>query len=318
MPVALAPNQAAAAQPAAGSRALGSLLSRGSSFNVDSESASWMSQDAAAEDLLYVSGYSWVSVYTYPQGVLVGKLKGFRIASGQCVDSKSNIYITDYGQSRVYEYAHGSRTRMRTIFIPNGPFSCSIDPTTGNLAVSSLGGGVRIFKNARGDGIDYKDSNFNEYFGCGYDPNGNLFVDGLSQPGTGHFVFAELPKGGSQLQIVTLNQYIGWPGGVQWHYKYLAVGDQSTPAIYQFVIKGSKGTKVGTTHLGSKARTVEQFWIQGQTVVAPTQCYGACDRHRLGSEVMFFRYPAGGAAIKKIIKGFNGGPIGASVSLAPG
>jgi hypothetical protein len=276
---------------------------------------SWMMPDAATQDLLYVSSYSWVSVYTYPQGNLVGKLRGFYLASGQCVDSKSNIYITDYATSRVYEYAHGSRTRMRTIYVP-GAHDCSIDPTTGELAVISSG--VWIYNFAKRQVRKYKDSHFYEYWYCGYDPKGNLFIDGLSRPGTGNFVFAELPKGGSQLQIVTLNQYIGWPGPIKWHYQYLAVGDLSTPVIYQFVIKGRNGTRVGTTHLGSNAFSVKQFWIQGQTVVTSTDCDENCSKKGRGSEVMLFKYPAGGNATKTITAGLKGAPDGDSVSLVPG
>ena len=44
---------------------------------------SWMSSNAEGQDLLYASSCCWVSVYTYPQGKLVGKLKGFGLATGQ-------------------------------------------------------------------------------------------------------------------------------------------------------------------------------------------------------------------------------------------
>ena len=60
--------------------------------------------------------------------------------------------------NRVFEYAHGSSKRLRTILIP-GVNSCSIDPTTGNLAVSSLGNGaLYVFKDAKGKATKYKDS----------------------------------------------------------------------------------------------------------------------------------------------------------------
>jgi hypothetical protein len=279
---------------------------------------SWMLPEAASQDLLYVSSHNYVSIYTYPGGQLVGKLRGFYLASGQCVDSSNNVYITDYGMNRVFEYAHGNSKRLRTILTP-GANSCSIDATTGNLAVSSLGNGaLYVFKNAKGKPTKYKNSQFVYYYGCGYDANGNLFVDGMTRLGTGNFIFAELPKGGSQLEVVRLNQYIGWPSAIQWDGKHIAVVDQNVPAIYQFSVRGRRGTKVGTTSLGSNAWDTLQFWIQGQTVITSTDCYPprGCGHTKLGSALMFFNFPAGGNATKIITKGMVGGPGGDSVSLA--
>ena len=277
---------------------------------------SWMASDAASQDLLYVSSHSWVSVYTYPQGHLVGKLGGFDLASGQCVDSSSDVYVTDYATGRIYEFPHGGRKRFRTLFMA-GANSCSIDPTTGNLAVASLGGtGVWIFKNGKLV-AKYKNSQFYSYYGCAYDAKGNLFADGMTGPGTGTFIFVELPKGGHQLKVVHLNQYIGWPGALQWDGKHLALGDQVTPAIYQFSVRGREGTKVGTTPLGSHAIDTLQFWIQGQTVITSTACGRICGHSKRGSAVMFFNYPAGGDATKIIVNGLLGEPGGDSVSLAP-
>ncbi len=283
------------------------------------DSRSWMTPDAASQDLLYVSSHSWVSVYTYPGGKKVGKLKGFYLPSGQCVDSSSNVFITDFGKSRVYMYAHGGTKLLRTLYVP-GANSCSIDSTTGSLAVASYGGvGVWIFSNAKGAPIKYRDPSFEFYYGCAYDNKGNLFVDGQSKQGTGYTVFAELPKGASAFNTVELDQYIGWPSAVQWDGKYVAVGDQLTPAIYQFSIRGRKGTKVGTTSLGGDLRGTLQFWIEGRTVITSTICDPSrCSRKvRRGSAVMLFNYPAGGNANKTIMSGLLGEPNGDSVSLAP-
>jgi hypothetical protein len=283
------------------------------------DKGSWMAPDAASRDLLYVSNHSWVSVYTYPQGNLVGKLKGFDQASGQCVDSKGDVYITDFGASRVHEYAHGSRKRMRTINV-SGAHDCSIDPTSGDLAVikGPLNGGVIIFKNSRRHGKEYRDLDFYVNVACAYDAKGNLFMEGWSWlPSIGNFVLAELPKGGSQLRSIALNQYMGWPSGIKWHYKYLAISDTVTPAIYQFVIKGSEATRVGTTHLGSNAASVRQFWIQGPAVITSTHCTKTCEAGERRSAVMSFKYPAGGTAMKTITTGLEEVPSGLSVSLAP-
>src|SRR5580693_2694276 len=55
---------------------------------------SWMLPEAKSEDLLYVTNYSYISVYSYPQDKLVGILNGFRSSVGECVDSKGDIVIT--------------------------------------------------------------------------------------------------------------------------------------------------------------------------------------------------------------------------------
>ena len=305
-------------------KAIGDSGSRGRSASAasGSDTASWVLPEASSEDLLYVSSHNWVSIYSYPQGRLVGKLKGFLLPSGQCVDGSSNVYITDYDTNRVSEYVHGDSRRLRTLR-SFGANSCSVDPTTGNLAVAAIGdGGVSVFQNAKGRPTIYKNANFYGYYGCAYDAKGNLFINGMTRPGTGNFIFAELPKGGSALKVVQLNQYIGYPSAMQWDGKHLAVGDQATPAIYQFVVAGSTGTKVGTTSLGSNASDTLQFWIQGQTVITSTVCtkpHGCGPkRHGRGSAVMLFDYPAGGPATKIITAAIVGEPQGDSVSLAPG
>lgn len=276
----------------------------------------WMAADARSKDLLYVSNCCWVSVYSYPQGKLEGKLTGFGTAAGQCVDDKGDVYITNLVPSRVYEYAHGGTRRIKTLEDPIDPVGCAIDPTTGNLAVTSLGDGggeyarVAIFPKGSGSPTYYTDSAFQEYFFCAYDSAGDLFIQGNSAPGSGHVVFAELPKGGSTLKNITLPQYIGWPGGLRWDGKFLVVGDQVTPTIYRFTISGSSGTLAGTTNLGSGAKDVTDFFIQNHTIIAPNQC-APCQH----TDALFFRYPAGGTATKILMDGIKG-PDGASVSLA--
>ena len=88
------------------------------------------------------------------------------------------------------------------------------------------------------------------YAYCAYDNKGNLFVDGFSYPGaSGDFLFAELPKKGAKLKMITLNPTVFNAGGVQWDGKYVVVGDLSHPMLYRYTIKGSQGTLTGTTSL---------------------------------------------------------------------
>lgn len=275
---------------------------------------SWMLPEAASQDLLYVSDEATVAVYSYPHGKLEGKLRGFFITQGMCVDTKGDVYVADQGYGQVYEYKHGSKKRIKDLG-PGDAVDCSLDPTSGDLAATDLQGqgtsghgNVAIFTNASGNPTYYSAPGFDEYFFCGYDDKGNLFVDGISQPGTGHFIFAELPKGSNTFKDITLNQYIGWPGGIQWDGKYIAIGDQLSPNIYRFAISGTQGTLVGVTPLDG-ATYVKQTWIQGNRIMAPSEPSGQT------GYTLIYKYPGGGTAVKKITGGVHS-PQGATVSKA--
>jgi len=278
---------------------------------------SWMQVKAGSADLLYVSDVRKVTVYSYPAGNLVGVLKHFYIASGLCVDRNGDVFVVDNGYSKIFEYRHGGTKRIATLSNPTrGPLGCSVDPTTGNLAVTSLGSAstptVAIYKGARGAPVTYQDPAFYEFFFCGYDGNGNLFADGITSPGSGHFGLAELPQGKAKLENISLSQYIAWPGGVQWDGEHVAVGDQASPIIYQLSISNGQAVTEGETHMGSRARNVAQFWIQGSRLIAPNTIPG---RGGLGSKALIYAYPAGGKALEKISKGVIAAE-GAVVSLA--
>lgn len=109
-----------------------------------------------------------------------------------------------------------------------------------------------------------------------------------------------------------MDRYITFPGGVQWDGKHLAIGNQFTN-IYEFAISGHRATSVGTTQLGRDAMYVKQFWIQGQTVIAPNVYIPK--GHSSRSNVLFYDYPAGKKATQKITDGVKGAQ-GAVVSLA--
>jgi hypothetical protein len=140
------------------------------------------------------------------------------------------------------------------------------------------------------------------YVFCGYDNEGNLYVDGFNAGSV--FEFAEVPSGGSSFTHITLNQSIGFPGGVQWDGKYVAVGDLDNDIIYQFTISGSAGNKVGSTPLNNGSY-VQQFWIQDKKVIGPSNGNGSA---------MFWKYPAGGKPTKTLT-GFVY-PFGSVISKA--
>jgi hypothetical protein len=270
-----------------------------------------MAPDAAGIDLLYVSdaGSNDVFVYAYPSGTLKGKLTGFGRPAGLCVDKAGDVFITDLTAFRIVEYRHGAAKPVATLKDPGEePGDCSVDPTTGNLAVTNISkpytgaGDLLIYPKAKGPPKRYVDSAIEYYQFCGYDTKGNLFVDGMK---SGDFGLAELPKGQTAFTNITVNESIAYAGAVQWDGNAVAVGDYERNVIYRFSVSGNTGTEVGVTHLKGGLFPIG-FWIEGSTVIGPND---------EGANVMFWKYPLGGLHTKKII-GLRY-PWGATVSLAP-
>jgi hypothetical protein len=275
-----------------------------------------MLPEARGRNLLYISkpfypGARDVYVYTYPGAKLVGLLGGLGEPEGECVDKAGNVFIADV--SSVYEYAHGDTSPIAIINSPDGAGACSIDLTSEKLAATSgTGSGAAVsifgFKPQRGWRFPKILSvpGMAEASFCGYDNKGNLFVDGVSSSHA--FVIAELPRGDDSFTKITLNQSITAPGQVQWDGKHLAVGDSgvSPSIIYRFSIEGSSGIEVGSATLGG-SKAVEQFWIQGNTVIGPDYDFAST------TGVGFWPYPRGGN-VKQTITLYN--PWGATVSLA--
>jgi hypothetical protein len=214
------------------------------------------------------------------------------------------VFVTDQIGERIVEYAHGGTTPIEVLpAAAEHPLGCAVDPTTGNLAVTtfgsggtSTGGNLAIYPHAKGTPTTYTDPDVLRYYLCGYDTKGDLYVDGLSS-GRGSFVLAELPKGNGTFTNISLNQSISLPGGVQWDGKYLAVADQDASVIYQFTISGGSGTEVHATPLGSPASDVFQFYIDGKTVIAPND-YSVGSK--TASNVLYYHYPAGGTPTRTI------------------
>jgi hypothetical protein len=273
---------------------------------------SWMAPQAGRDSLLYISdaGTNDVYVYSYPGAKFLGTLTGFDEPIGECVDNKGNVFITNYQATNILEYAHGGTSPIATLNDPGYyPVGCSVDPTTGTLAVTnsmptpySGPGNVVIYKDAKGKPKAYYTAPFISQMGfCSYDKAGNLFVDGYGS-GSGAFEFGELPKGSPSFKKISLNQQIGAPNGVQWDGTDIAVEDGTIGVIYRFAISGMKGKEVGSTPLVGSANVID-FWIDGSKVIGPNVN---------GGTVTFWNYPAGGSGTKTI-GGFVE-PVGATVS----
>lgn len=272
---------------------------------------SWMAPDAKTNDLLYISSNTNgnVYVYSYPYDKLKGTLTGFSSPAGECVGKSGHVFITS--KSGILEYAHGGTTPIATLKDAGLAQGCSVDPKTGDLAVTNYSatsnskaqGNVAIYKDAKGRPTYRADSKIYHESFCGYDNAGNLFVDGVDSS----FLvkLSEIPSGRTSFENITLKQTIRGAGGVQWDGKHLAVGNntEGPGTIYQFAINGQKGTKVGSTPLNDSGGAI-QFWIEQANVIVPEP---------FANDVGIWAYPAGGSAKKTITGGFDF-PWGATVS----
>jgi hypothetical protein len=277
---------------------------------------SWMLPEAKGDDLLYVTNLSWVNVFSYPEGKLKGILTKFNSAVGDCVDKSGDVFITNQMPPALYEYAHGGSKRIATLHVPKAavePVGCSIDPTTGNLAVSGFSHGVEIFNNARGNPTFYRDKQFYGMDFCAYDDKGNLFINGFAKLQRDGIV--ELPKGAKNFAAISTATRPYPVSGIQWFGGRLAVGGYKRgtfhPVIYQYALHGQKATLTGTVSLGSPAYEVFQFLINGSSVIVPNW---AKHGDRLYS-VLAYDYPTGGAPLSEFMQRLDH-PRGVVLSLA--
>lgn len=279
---------------------------------------SWISAKAVPDNLWYVADTfaSSILIFSWRKLSPAGAITGLSEPYTFCVDKAQDVYIADFGLREVLEYAHGGTTPIKTLASNGLAIACSVDPTTGNLAVVNFegypsgNGSVLVYTGATGTPTAYTAPNLDLYWLAGYDSSGNLFVDGEDPSGV--VSLAELPAGGSSFGAIAMNVTLGFPGGVQWDGKYVDVGDQSTNTIYQFTVSGSSATEQGSIPLTGDIDAF-QFFIpkfgsgnvnpQGNRVVAAD--FGSGDANK-------FLYPAGGSPTKTIT-GFNG-PEGVIVS----
>jgi hypothetical protein len=264
---------------------------------------------SSSGDLLYVGSYGdgedGVSILTYPQGQIVAQFQpNAPNVDSLCADTSGDVFVgtNDGGEGFIYEYAHEGTTPIATLDDPERkPVACSVDPTTGNLAVvsstgSDSGNAVVVYPDAQYPPIDYTDPTMDLYYHCAYDDDGNLFVSGEDDYHPKQSPkLTELPAGGSSFSDITLNKPITRPGSVQWLGSYLALSDLH--GIHHIDISGTTGTIVGKTvaeHLKN------QWLVHGSTLISP---YGRSEGYPF--EVAYWKYPKGGKATQVLDNGFG-------------
>ena len=274
---------------------------------------SWMRAGTKSSDLLYVSnpGNDTVTVYAYQSRKLVGTLDGFSSPAGLCADTAGDVWITNEGEHDVIEYAHGGTQPIQTLDDGSEqPSACSVDKTTGNLAVLNADD-VAVYSDASGSPTTYSGGVYGDY-ALGYGAHGDLLVDGGSYDTSKIIAFAQLPSGMTRLKPVVLSKTLQWgpPTFVQWDGQFWVVGAST---LDWFEIAGKKGKLEGYSVL-SPTSSIMQFWIASvggesrrgnQIVITEDDPY----------KVEFFQYPAGGKSFASIIDGLSD-PYGITVSKA--
>jgi len=252
---------------------------------------SWLAPEAKGQALLYTSATAdgVVEVYLLKKETFVGELGSsvLRYPEGECAGQRGSVWIADYEESIVVEYARDAASPTKILNDPK-PYTwgCSVDPATGDVAVANFysggsgGGSVVIFTKGSGSGTIYELSSY-YVWAPAYDNKGNLFVEVDSySAGPG---LLELPKGGKSFMTISLPVKIGFPAGANWDGKYVVVNDQNYDGLDEqaadlLSISGSQATLkrqvVYTDTCNSTYAQVTQPAIyKGQYIGGNIYCY---------------------------------------------
>jgi hypothetical protein len=273
------------------------------------------------ERLLYVSDeFGNVDFYSYPDGRYRGELHAGS-PRGLCSDKTGDVFVVDAEAEvdEIDEYSYGGTSPINILYdFGYYPFGCSVDPTTGNVAVAGgtrTAANIAVYAKGQGSPKHYKDRRVTRFYYCAYDSQGNLFTEGDDSHHNG--MLEEIPKGGEALSIISVDRPLrGGAVPVQFDGTYLAIGvpkrRRGPTEVYQLKVSGATGTVVNTLKLydGGRPRggaASRQFWIQGNTILAPKA---------VSNEIGLWPYPAGGS-LRKLIKVPNTRPWGLTISVAP-
>jgi len=257
------------------------------SVNID-RGGSRVRPSSSSQELLYAAASDGLRIYvfSYPEGEFAYALQLKELITGTlCSNSSGDVFVPT--GNAVIEYAGGS-SQIATLSERKDyvAYGCSVDPTTGNLAVANenVKGGrgvIAIFAGAQGNPAYYSDSAIATYWYCGYDNQGNLFVDGQ-----GNSRFAELPRGSKKFTNISVP--IKSFGQIQWDGEYITVATKTAQTIYRLNIMGSTAKIVSTVRL-EPSRSLAQPWIEGNTIIRAFR-----NLSKYSYKIGFWKYPAGG------------------------
>lgn len=308
--------------------ALSGCNGRGSIPQSATMQASLHKATSSGASYIYATDQGVTYVLTYPDGQYVAQINDW---GWMCSDANTgDVYISNGGA--ILDYPPGGTTRVALFTFPTGLFSagCSVSPTNGNVAVVAtqsiafhhvqhtwayvFATGLRKLARKLVPHITTQ-SEF-----CGYDAQGNLFVDGQNLK-TRAFELAELKKNARGFIEISVGPSVDLAayGPVQWDGKYITVEDPNRPTIYRIAVSGSTGTVVGTTVLrhpsGTRGEKNAPTWIQGNTVLAPTNL-----GKRWDNSIGLWNYPRGRQPYKvlnRFVTHGHGYVLHVVVSVAP-
>jgi hypothetical protein len=289
---------------------------------------SWMLKEAASEELVYVSDQgqyndTGIYVYSYPQGKQVGFLQDDidEVYEGLCADAHGDVWAVGWITNRQAffdEYAHGGSQPIASIGANGVPSGCSVDPTTGNLAVANYidyntnprRGDIAIYPKGSQTPKVYYDDSIKYYYYCAYDDDGNLYADGNT-----NYVNV-LAKNSTTLRHVYFNKAIV-PGSLQWNSGSLAtavVGGSKGPVrIDRVTVQGSGARITGTTSLETTPSWGNyldvEIAIAGKVIAGPGPNAAGPSK-----ALYFWAYPTGGKASKTIVAPNNSNFYGVAFS----
>ena len=224
----------------------------------------------------------------------------------------------DSQDQQVRAYKHGAKSAFRVLsvhgYIPTG---CSVDPTTGNLAVASCcgspNGSVAVFKNAEGSPKYYLESKYEGYWTCTYDSSGNLFANAISG-NSSNFNVVQLPKGKTKLAAFPLDPPLSTSEApsLAWDGSALAIANDSPSAIYQYRIAGNRGVRTHATTI-SGGVPFDMFYVLNSG--KSRTLYATIIKNSVVS-IGVYKYPQGGKPLMQLYDDVD--PFGVTVSAAPG
>jgi len=274
-----------------------------------------ISPDAGKGNLLYVGGDQKTYIFKYPGGKLLGTIATGSF--GMCSDASGDVFVTRV--NAIFEFSRGGTSPVAKYKAPGTAYSCAVDPTTQNLAVvvfclSGCGDSIAVYRqNFKGPPQTYHDSKLHSMLYCGYDADGNLYVDGYDKDNK--FMIAELPAGAQRFTNIIFRDNIGAAGQIQWDGTYMTVETRFQPKIYQLKISGSHGKIVSATQLTGVGTRAAQSWIQGKGLIVPTG-----PGSKRPKVIGVWKYPQGGNEIR-LFSGFippERQIDGVTVSVMPG
>ena len=186
----------------------------GAGVPTDAARPSWIEPDAYKHILIYAGGDEASYVFTFPKGRLVGTIA--QDALGVCSDENGDVFFTQVRD--VVEYAHGGTAPIATYEVAGTAYSCSVDQTTGNLAVvvyciSECTGEEVVVLRAPGEPPHAYSVPLKTLLHCAYDDKGDLFVDGDNGV---RFGITELLAGATVFQRIKLSRSIDHGAQIQW------------------------------------------------------------------------------------------------------